>query len=41
MNNTILTISHLILYLNNKDIGEVKSSLERLFEKKGGGDVKG
>jgi len=24
-----------------KDIGKIKSSLERLFEKKGGGDVKG
>ena len=27
--------------LNNRDIGKIKSSLERLFEKKGGGDVKG
>ena len=27
--------------LNNRDIGKIKGSLDRLFEKKGGGDVKG
>ena len=33
--------SGFLFIMNNKGVGKIKSSLERLFEKKGGGDVKG
>ena len=28
-------------HVSNKDLSQIKSPLDRLFEKKGGGDVKG